>query len=88
MTSADSANAIDLNGEKETEKEAEENQTDEKEKQETSETAEKKEELEDSEEPEESKDSTELEEQVELKIHPLHSCDFSRELGGCRRSCI
>ena len=79
MTSADSANAIDLNGEKETEKEAEENQTDEKEKQETSETAEKK---------EEPKDSTELEEQVELKIHPLHSCDFSRELGGCRRSCI
>lgn len=65
MTSADSANAIDPNGEKETEKEAEENQTDEKGKQETSGTTEKQEEFEESEEPEKSKDSTEP---VELNV--------------------
>lgn len=68
MTSADSANVIDPNGEKETEKEAEENQTDEKEKQETSESSEKKEELEGSKEPEESKNSTEPGEPVELNV--------------------
>ena len=68
MTSADSANAMDPNDEKETEKEAEENQTDEKGKQETPGNTEKQEELEGLEEPEESKNSTEPGEPVELDV--------------------